>query len=116
MDLIREFIQQYQLGGLEASLGYLAREWGLWLYLVLFLVSVCETGLVVTRMLPGDGLLFLVGGLAAGGSSQLSLVVLLVLLSVAVVAGDAVNDYLGYRIGPKVFKYEHSHLFNKKHH
>ena len=29
--------------------------------------------------------------------------------------GDAVNYAVGYRLGPKVFKYEKSWFFNKKH-
>ena len=88
---------------------------GPWLYLILFAIIFCETGLVVTPFLPGDSLLFAVGALAASPNSPLSLPVLLVLLIVAAVAGDAVNYYLGFRIGPKVFKYENSRLFNKKH-
>jgi membrane-associated protein len=88
---------------------------GPWIYLLLFAVIFCETGLVVTPFLPGDSLLFAVGALAASGDSPLSIPVLLVLLIVAAITGDAVNYYLGFRIGPKVFKYENSRLFNKKH-
>jgi membrane-associated protein len=86
---------------------------GPWLYLVLFLVIFCETGLVVTPFLPGDSLLFAVGAVAA--NTQLSLPFVLVLLSVAAVLGDAVNYTMGYQIGPRVFSSEKSRLFNKKH-
>lgn len=88
---------------------------GPWLYLVLFLIVFCETGLVVTPFLPGDSLLFAVGALAANPEFQFNLPLFIVLLIVAAVTGDAVNYFLGYRIGPKVFKYEHSRLLNKKH-
>jgi membrane-associated protein len=88
---------------------------GAWFYLVLFLVVFCETGLVVTPFLPGDSLLFAVGCLAALEGSSLSLPVLLVLLIVAAVTGDAVNYVLGYRAGPKIFYSEYSRLLNKKH-
>jgi membrane-associated protein len=84
-------------------------------YAVLFLVLFCETGLVVTPFLPGDSLLFAVGALAALSDSPLSLPLLLVLLIGAAVLGDAVNYAIGYRLGPKVFKYEQSWFFNKKH-
>jgi membrane-associated protein len=84
---------------------------GGWQYLLLFLIIFCETGLVVTPILPGDSLLFLVGALSPAEKLPL----LLGLLIVAAVLGDAVNYAIGYRLGPKVFKYEHSRLFNKKH-
>jgi membrane-associated protein len=90
-------------------------QWmGPWFYLLLFAIIFCETGLVVTPFLPGDSLLFAVGALAAGGSS-LSMAFLFAALIAAAVIGDAVNYAIGYRLGPKVFKYERSRLFNKKH-
>src|SRR5207249_9527496 len=55
------------------------------------------------------------GAMAASPESSLSLPLLLVLLTVAAVVGDAVNYAVGYRLGPAVFKYEKSWLFNKKH-
>src|SRR6202790_222158 len=91
-------------------------EWagvlGPWLYVVLFAVIFCETGLVVTPFLPGDSLLFAVGALAAISGSSLSLLLLLPLLILAAVAGDAVNYWAGYLIGPKVFQRENSWLLN----
>jgi membrane-associated protein len=82
---------------------------------VLFGIIFCETGLVVTPILPGDSLLFAVGALAAIDQSPLSMPVLIVSLIVAAVVGDAVNYAIGFRIGPKVFSSESSWLFNKKH-
>jgi membrane-associated protein len=94
-------------------------EWvgvlGPWLYLVLFVIVFCETGLVVTPFLPGDSLLFAVGATAALADSPLNLPLLIVLLIAAAVLGDAVNYTLGYHIGPRVFSSEKSWLFNKKH-
>jgi membrane-associated protein len=87
---------------------------GPWFYFILFAIIFCETGLVVTPFLPGDSLLFAVGALAAGASS-LSMPLLFVSLVVAAILGDAVNYAIGYRLGPKVFKYEQSWFFNKKH-
>lgn len=91
-------------------------EWmGPWLYVVLFAVIFCETGLVVTPFLPGDSLLFAVGALAAAPGSSLSLPLLIGLLIVAAILGDAVNYGIGAWLGPAVFKYENSRFLNKKH-
>lgn len=84
-------------------------------YVILFLIVFCETGLVVTPFLPGDSLLFALGALAAVSNSSLSVPLLLGLLITAAVLGDAVNYAAGWRLGPKVFKYENSWLLNKKH-
>ena len=84
-------------------------------YLVVFFVVFCETGLVVTPFLPGDSLLFLVGSMAATADSGVSLPLLIVVLTTAAVLGDALNYSIGWRLGPRVFQYEKSWLFNKKH-
>jgi membrane-associated protein len=86
-----------------------------WFYGLIFLIIFCETGLVVTPFLPGDSLLFLLGSWATAEHSTISLPMLIVLLTVAAVVGDAVNYNIGYRLGPKVFKYDSSWFFNKKH-
>lgn len=100
---------------LDSYLSQWAGQLGPWLYLILFGIIFCETGLVVTPVLPGDSLLFAVGALAALPDSALRLPLLLGLLTVAAVAGDAVNYGLGYWVGPAVFRSERSRLFNKKH-
>jgi len=100
---------------LDQHLNHYAGLLGGWLYLLLFLIVFCETGLVVTPFLPGDSLLFAVGALAATEGSPLRLGVLIVLLIAAAVLGDAVNYFIGYSVGPRVFKSEKSWLFNKKH-
>ncbi len=50
---------------LDNELGTLAQHYGSWIYLILFLIVFCETGLVVTPFLPGDSLLFAAGALWA---------------------------------------------------
>jgi membrane-associated protein len=99
----------------QHHLNHLTGSMGPWFYLLLFAIIFCETGLVVTPILPGDSLLFAVGAVAAVEGSPLSMPLLLGLLIAAAVLGDAVNYAIGYRLGPKVFKYEHSRLLNKKH-
>src|SRR5918997_993370 len=84
------------------------------LYAVLFLIVFAETGLVVTPFLPGDSLLFAIGALGARGIG-INLPLITILLIVAAVLGDAVNYWIGYRVGPAVFTREDSKLLNKKH-
>ncbi len=94
-------------------------EWagilGPWLYVVMVLIIFCETGLVVTPILPGDSLLFAVGALSTREGSPIELPLMALLLCAAAVAGDAVNYSIGYWLGPKVFSREKSRLLNKKH-
>jgi len=87
---------------------------GPWLYVVLFLIIFCETGLVVTPFLPGDSLLFAIGALISLPDSPLGLFETLILLCVAGVLGDAVNYSIGYRVGPRVFVTD-SWLLNRAH-
>ena len=84
-------------------------------YVVLFAILFCETGLVVMPFLPGDSLLFAVGAICASDNSALSLLVMIPLLMLAAVTGDAVNYWIGAKIGPKVFHSESSRWLNKKH-
>jgi membrane-associated protein len=71
------------------------------IYFILFAIIFCETGLVVTPFLPGDSLLFTAGAVAAHG--MLDPVWLFLLLSVAAIAGDTVNYWIGAAIGPRAF-------------
>jgi membrane-associated protein len=100
---------------LDVHLNGLATTLGPWLYLLLFAIIFCETGLVVTPVLPGDSLLFAVGALAATTSSTLNIAALFVLLASAAIVGDAVNYYAGLWIGPRVFHSDQSRLFNRAH-
>jgi membrane-associated protein len=99
---------------LNTHLDSAAQNLGPWLYLLLFAIVFCETGLVVTPILPGDSLLFALGALAAGGTT-VKLPVVMVVLCIAANCGDLVNYLIGYRLGPKVFSRESSWLLNKKH-
>jgi membrane-associated protein len=100
---------------LDQHLNEWAASLGPWLYVLLFVIVFCETGLVVTPFLPGDSLLFAVGALAATDGSTLSLPLIAVSLIIAAILGDATNYAIGVRVGPKVFSRESSWLLNKKH-
>jgi membrane-associated protein len=110
VDLLKEFIEFFL--HLDMHLHAAIQAYGVWTYLLLFLIIFCETGLVVTPILPGDSLLFAAGALAAGGS--LNVVWLSVLLSVAAVLGDAANYTIGHFMGPKVFSHENGRFLKKE--
>ncbi len=99
--------------------GFIA-DYGPWVYALLFAIIFVETGLVVMPFLPGDSLLFTVGALAAIGKMNIWLLVGLLVL--AAVLGDAMNYHIGKYIGPRVFKSKpgegasrFERLLNRKH-
>jgi membrane-associated protein len=103
---------------LDTHLIELVAGYGRWIYAVLFAVIFAETGLVVTPLLPGDSLLFAAGAIAATGA--LDVRVLVPLLIVAAVLGDAANYAVGRRVGPLIFRATDSasrwhRLMNRQH-
>jgi len=100
---------------LDQHLGELSQSLGPWMYIVLFAIIFCETGLVITPFLPGDSLLFAVGALCALESSGLNLGLMMGLLVIAAILGDAANYGIGRYLGPAVFTSERSFLLNKNH-
>ncbi len=88
---------------IEAHLAELIAQYGVWVYAFLFLIIFAETGFVVTPFLPGDSLLFATGALTAS-TGQMNILLLWVLLVSAAVIGDAVNYFIGRRVGKGIFK------------
>lgn len=86
---------------------------GIWVYLGLFFIVFAETGLAVGFFLPGDSLLVVAGLFAAAG--KLNLWLMLGLLFIAAVVGDAVGYYSGRKVGPAIFNKPKSRFFNPKH-
>ncbi|MBI1910834.1 MAG: DedA family protein [Deltaproteobacteria bacterium] len=109
MEFLKDFIEIFM--HLDKHLNILIQDFGIWTYLILFLIIFCETGLVVTPLLPGDSLLFAIGNFAALGSLKIEAV--LVGLSIAAILGDTVNYGIGHFLGPKVFQKENSRIFKK---
>jgi len=101
---------------LDTHLASLLAQHGVWVYLILFLIVFCETGLVVTPFLPGDSLLFIAGALTATGSGagQLNLLMLNILLMAAAILGNTTNYWIGRYFGPRVFGWEDSRFFNRR--
>ncbi|MDO5639433.1 MAG: DedA family protein [Neisseria sp.] len=96
---------------IDQHLVTLSAEYGVWIYAILFLIIFCETGLVVTPFLPGDSLLFAAGGIAALGEMNIHLMVALLL--VAAILGDAVNFAIGKYFGTRLFANPDSKIFRR---
>ncbi|HEY4492880.1 MAG TPA: DedA family protein [Acidobacteriota bacterium] len=110
MELIQQFIDL--ILHLDKHLNDIIQQYGMWTYSILFLIIFCETGLVVTPILPGDSLLFAAGTFAATGSLQVEW--LLLLLSIAAVGGDTLNYWIGAYVGPKIFHKENVRFLNRE--
>ena len=98
---------------LDAHLQHLVANYGTWIYLILFLIIFCETGLVVTPFLPGDSLLFVAGAVAAGGGMYVH--ALFAILFLASFSGDQTNYWIGRFAGPRIFSRKGSRLLNPAH-
>lgn len=108
---------------LDEHLSIIIQNFGVWTYLLLFLIIFLETGVVITPFLPGDSLLFAAGAFAALGA--LNIWVLFALLSLAAILGDTVNYWIGHYIGPRAFSgntrflkreyLDRTHAFYEKH-
>lgn len=93
MDAVRTIVDLFL--HLDKHLQELSASYGGWVYLFLFLIIFCETGLVVTPFLPGDSLIFAAGALIALPESGLNFAFMWVLLVLAAIAGDTVNYTIG---------------------
>ncbi|EPR44586.1 SNARE associated protein [Desulfovibrio sp. X2] len=111
MHIIAQFIDF--LLHVDVHLAAFLAQYGAWTYLLLFAIIFCETGLVVTPVLPGDSLLFVTGALS--GAGLLHGPFIFVLLAAAAIAGDSLNYWIGRRVGPAVFTREKTRFFKKEH-
>ena len=98
---------------IDRHLAELSLQYGVWIYVILFLIVFCETGLVVTPFLPGDSLLFAAGGIAAVGGMNIHLMA--ALLIAAAVLGDAANFTIGKYFGARLFSNPDSKIFRQSH-
>ncbi|HAK90424.1 VTT domain-containing protein [Massilia timonae] len=107
----------------DKSLGALLAQYGTYVYLVLFAIVFCETGLVVLFFFPGDTLLFIAGAFCATG--EMSYPLLTTLLVTAAVTGNTVNYFIGEAVGHRMFTHNYrwinkdaltrTHAFFEKH-
>ena len=111
MEYITQFIELFL--HLDKSLSTVIQTYGSTTYIILFLVILCETGLVVLPFLPGDSLLFAAGAFAAKG--DMNIATLFMTLCVAAILGDSINYEVGRLIGPRIAQREKSRYVNKEH-
>ncbi len=102
MDLMQLFDMVLHV---DKTLGTLLAQYGLYVYIVLFAIVFCETGLVVLFFFPGDTLLFIAGAFCATGEMNYPL--LTALLVAAAVLGNTLNYYIGQAIGHRVFSHNY---------
>ncbi len=98
---------------LDTHLTDLVNTYGVLTYVILFLIVFAETGFVVTPFLPGDSLLFAAGAIAALGSLNVWLII--VLLIIAAIVGDTVNYWIGHYFGRKIVDNTHIKFINQEH-
>lgn len=96
----------------DQFLGSLIQQFGLWTYVILFLVIFAETGFVATPFFPGDSLIFIAG--TFGSINLLNIELLFVIFSLAAILGDTANYWIGHLLGPKVFKEKNARFFKKE--
>ncbi|WP_099221631.1 DedA family protein [Listeria costaricensis] len=87
---------------IDQHLVEIINAFGIWTYIILFLIVFIETGLVVFPFLPGDSLLFAAGALAVLDGSILHIVPLIIVLWLAAALGDTVNYHIGKKIGTSI--------------
>ncbi|MBX2949401.1 MAG: DedA family protein [Crocinitomicaceae bacterium] len=109
MEVLHSFLDFFL--HLDDHLFEMILNYGVWIYAILFLIIFVETGLVVMPFLPGDSLLFAAGTFCAGitkdgQTAELNLWLVLILLLIAAVIGDALNYYLGKRVGLKMLQWK----------
>ncbi|MEX5744978.1 VTT domain-containing protein [Massilia sp. X63] len=107
MDLMQLFAMLLHV---DKTLGTLLAQYGTYVYIVLFAIVFCETGLVLLFFFPGDTLLFIAGAFCATG--QMNYPLLMALLVTAAVTGNTLNYYIGQAIGHRVFTH-HYRWINK---
>jgi len=105
MDLVQLFDMILHV---DKSLGSLLANYGTYVYIVLFAIVFCETGLVVLFFFPGDTLLFIAGAFCATG--QMSYPLLMALLMAAAILGNTANYFIGEAVGHRMFTHNYRWL------
>ncbi len=110
---------------IDEYLVQIVNEYGMITYIILFAIIFAETGLVVTPFLPGDSLIFAAGAIAAKAEMNINVYYLFLLMATAAILGDAVNYWIGSKVGPRAYTgeiklikkeyIEKTHAFFNKH-
>lgn len=108
-----QFILDFVLH-IDDQLPLLIEQYGTWIYAILFFLIFLETGFVVTPFLPGDSLLFVAGTLATVSTNHMNIHLLVLMLIIAAVLGDASNYVIGRYFGTRLFSNPNSKIFKQK--
>jgi len=92
----------------------LLQSLGSWALVIAALIVIAETGLLIGFFLPGDSLLFTVGLLVGLGYINSPIWLACLVIALAAVVGDQLGYFIGYKLGPAVFKRPDSKLFSHK--
>jgi membrane-associated protein len=87
---------------------------GVW---IIMLIVFAETGLFMGFFLPGDSLLFVAGIMwreIQAGFFNLPFVLIMVLISICAILGNAVGYWFGQKIGPAMFSWKDRWYFKQK--
>lgn len=90
-------------------------SYGIWTYLIVSMIILCETGLIITPFLPGDSLLFTLGTIAAQPGKPLNIIILFFLLTIASALGNQLNYLLGSIFSSKRNACKKSFFINQQH-
>lgn len=112
MEIIQFFIDF--ILHIDKHLVELVANYGTWIYLILFVIVFCETGLVVTPFLPGDSLLFVAGTLAARADNDMNVILLMFIIIAAAIIGDSANFEIGKHFGKRMFSNPKSRIFKQE--
>lgn len=82
-------------------------------YVVVFVIF-AETGLFFGFFLPGDYLLFLAGMFVATGKLDVNLLVLIIGLMIAAIAGNFTGYWFGRKTGPVLYQRKDTFFFKKR--
>ncbi len=97
---------------LDKYLGVLINNYSIWVYVILFLIILLETGLVVTPFLPGDSVIFASATFAALGA--LNIFVIMISFIFAAIIGDTMNYNIGKYLGRKLLEKKDSKFIKKE--
>ena len=88
----------------DENINDLASHYGAMMYVIMFIIIFCETGLVIAPILPGDSMIFAAAAISANEGSDLNVHVIALLMTLAAFSGDVVNYFIGRFIGPRVYR------------
>lgn len=94
---------------IDKNLAIVIENFGVWSYVLMWVVLFVETGLVIMPFLPGDSLLFAAGALSAS-LNAFNIWTLWILMVIAAFVGDTVNYWIGHSIGEKAFSMNNKFL------